>query len=64
MMTSNRYRQSDFCRSYADLIHDEAGATAIEYSLIATGIALAIIATVTLVGESVSAMFLEVAAGF
>jgi pilus assembly protein Flp/PilA len=64
MMNSNRFRQSDFCRAYAGLIHDETGATAIEYSLIASGIALAIITTVALVGESVSAMFLQVAGGF
>jgi pilus assembly protein Flp/PilA len=36
---------------------DESGATAIEYALIATLIAVAIIASVTLAGESVQALY-------
>ncbi len=36
---------------------NERGATAIEYSLIAAGIALAIVAAVTLLGESVVSLF-------
>ncbi len=36
---------------------DEKGATAIEYSLIAAGIAIAIIAAVNAVGSSISSKF-------
>jgi pilus assembly protein Flp/PilA len=36
---------------------DESGATAIEYALIATLIAVAIIASVTLAGESVQTLY-------
>lgn len=64
MMNSNRFRHPDFGRAYADLIHDETGATAIEYSLIASGIALAIITTVAMVGGTVSEIFSDVAGGF
>lgn len=36
---------------------DESGATAIEYGLIAAGIALAIIATVNLLGDTLNTKF-------
>ncbi len=39
---------------------DESGATAIEYGLIAAGIAVAIIAAVGLLGDSLNAMFTDV----
>jgi pilus assembly protein Flp/PilA len=38
-------------------VNDRSGATAIEYSLIAAGIAAAIIATVTSLGTSTNAMW-------
>ena len=41
---------------------DERGANAIEYGLIATFIAVAIIAGVTTVGEELAAQFLNIAA--
>ena len=41
-------------------VSDETGATAIEYGLIAAGIAVAIIAAVGLLGTSLSTMFIEV----
>ena len=41
----------------------ETGATAIEYGLIAAGIAIAIIAAVGLLGDSLNAMFAEVETG-
>jgi pilus assembly protein Flp/PilA len=44
-----------------DFIRDDAGTTAIEYSLIATGIAVAIIAVVSTLGTEVQTMFQSVA---
>ena len=41
-------------------VNDESGATAIEYGLIAAGIAVAIITAVALLGDSLEAMFTEV----
>jgi Flp pilus assembly pilin Flp len=46
------------------LLDGEAGGTAIEYSLIAAAIALAIITTVANIGEQVIGMFAAVAAAF
>ena len=45
-------------------LRDQAGATAIEYALIAGGIFLVIIAGVAAVGSSVSELFEAVAAAF
>jgi pilus assembly protein Flp/PilA len=39
---------------------DESGATAIEYGLIAAGIALAIIATVNLLGDTLNTKFTSI----
>jgi pilus assembly protein Flp/PilA len=44
-----------------NFLRDESGTTAIEYSIIATGIAFVIIATVASLGTSVQAMFGKVA---
>jgi len=44
-------------------VKDESGATAIEYGLIAAGIALAIIVAVTTVGGNLKGTFEEVAEG-
>jgi pilus assembly protein Flp/PilA len=41
-------------------LSDESGATAIEYGLIAAGIALAIITAVTTVGTNLSAKFTSI----
>jgi pilus assembly protein Flp/PilA len=41
-------------------LHDEAGVSAIEYGLIAALIAVVIIATVTLVGGDLSAVFQKI----
>jgi pilus assembly protein Flp/PilA len=43
---------------------DETGATAIEYAMIAAGIATAIVAAVSALGETVKGMFESVAAAF
>jgi len=40
---------------------DESGATAIEYGLIAAGIAVAIIAAVSLLGDNLADLFNEIA---
>ena len=45
-------------------LNDEAGATAIEYSLIAAGIALAITTIVQGLGVKVASMFTTVKNGF
>ncbi|MCK7475297.1 MAG: Flp family type IVb pilin [Rhodopseudomonas palustris] len=42
-------------------LKDESGATAIEYGLIATGIALVIITAVNLVGTNLTARFQDIA---
>lgn len=39
---------------------DESGATAIEYGMIAAGIALAIVVTIGLVGGDIDAMFVTI----
>jgi pilus assembly protein Flp/PilA len=43
-----------------NFLSDESGVTAIEYALIASLIAVAIIATVTTVGQNVSTVFNEI----
>jgi pilus assembly protein Flp/PilA len=44
-----------------DFLHDTSGATAIEYGLIASGIALAIIGVVATVGSKLNTTFSNVA---
>ena len=44
--------------------HDEDGATAIEYALVAGLISIVIIAAVTSIGETLSESFSEVQSGF
>jgi pilus assembly protein Flp/PilA len=41
-------------------VRDERGATAIEYAMIASGVAVAIAATVTSLGSGVKGMFVNV----
>jgi pilus assembly protein Flp/PilA len=50
-------------RMISRFLRDESGATAIEYGLIAAGIAVAIIVIVTTVGGNLTATFTEVATG-
>jgi pilus assembly protein Flp/PilA len=47
----------------ARFVKDESGATAIEYGLIAAGIALAIITVVTNLGTSLNTKFLAIQSG-
>jgi pilus assembly protein Flp/PilA len=51
-------------RSLRDFVRDERGATAIEYALIASGIAAAIIAVVMAMGTSLNGMYTSVSNGF
>lgn len=44
-------------------VKNESGATAIEYGLIAVGIAVAIIGTLTLLGPQLDGVFLQVSNG-
>ena len=44
-------------RSLRDFLRDDGGATAIEYALIASGVAAAIIAVVLTLGTSVQVMY-------
>jgi pilus assembly protein Flp/PilA len=44
-------------RTVSRFLRDDSGATAIEYGLIAAGIAVAIIAAVNAVGDSLSGLF-------
>ncbi|NMA99634.1 MAG: Flp family type IVb pilin [Phyllobacteriaceae bacterium] len=44
-------------RSFHRFLSDESGATAIEYALLGTLIAVALAATFAVVGDSVNAMF-------
>ncbi|HEX5508714.1 MAG TPA: Flp family type IVb pilin [Pseudolabrys sp.] len=46
------------------LLHDQSGATAIEYAMIASGIAFVIAATVFTLGTSVNQMFSAVQPAF
>ena len=45
---------------FARFVKDESGATAIEYALIAAGIAVAIISAVNLVGTSIIGKFTQI----
>jgi pilus assembly protein Flp/PilA len=46
--------------SFARFVQDESGATAIEYGLIAAGIAVAIITTVQALGITLDSVFADV----
>jgi pilus assembly protein Flp/PilA len=47
-------------RSFRDFVRDDSGATAIEYALIASGVAGAIIVVVMATGTSLQAMYQKV----
>ena len=51
-------------RAIRRFVSDESGATAIEYSLIAAGVAMAIIFTVQGLGSKVNTLFDSVSSGF
>lgn len=54
----------DFCLFLLRLKRDCGGATAIEYALVAAGIALAISVVVFTMGDEVLVLFQDVEAGF
>jgi len=56
--------RSPTMRSFRDFLRDDGGATAIEYALIASGIAGVIIAAVTSMGTSLQGMYQSVVNGF
>jgi len=61
------YETRDLDKEYRVLqkfLRDESGATAIEYGLIAAGIALAIIAAVGLTGDKLLALFTSLLTAF
>jgi Flp pilus assembly pilin Flp len=60
-MTNTR---SALSARFRQLLSDERGATAIEYTIMASGIAMAIIGTLALVSESVRALYDAIAALF
>jgi pilus assembly protein Flp/PilA len=56
------FNMSQFLKSVQTFWADEEGATAIEYGLLASLIAVAIIGATTTLGESIAAIFGEVSA--
>jgi len=52
--------QANIRISFRNFLADEAGVTAIEYGLIAAGIAVAIIATIAALGTQLNATFSDV----
>jgi pilus assembly protein Flp/PilA len=44
-------------RCFRRMLLDEGGATAVEYAMIAAGVAVAIVATVTAMGSSLKGMY-------
>jgi pilus assembly protein Flp/PilA len=54
----------DVAGFFSRFLTDEIGATAIEYALIASGIALVLVATIVLVGEAVTGKFEQVETAF
>ena len=57
MIRSKRARRPGWRQAFQDLRQDQEGGTAIEYSLVAVGIALAILLTVVHIGDQVAGMF-------
>jgi len=56
------YTQKLYDRTFRRFLRDERGATAIEYALIAAGIAVAIVSAVNSLGVSVKGMYDSVSA--
>jgi pilus assembly protein Flp/PilA len=56
--------KSPVMRSLRQFVRDEAGATAIEYALIASGVAGVLVAVVMAMGTSLNTMYTSVSNGF
>jgi pilus assembly protein Flp/PilA len=52
--------EAELKRTFLNFLSDESGATAIEYGLIAAGIALAIIAIVNTLGVTLNGKFTDI----
>ena len=67
MMNANRMRlesgAAEMWRRFAKLGGDDGGATAIEYAIMATGIALAIVVVVGGIGSELGGFFVQVSSG-
>jgi pilus assembly protein Flp/PilA len=57
-------RSVPYLRSVRDLVDDRRGATAIEYSLIAMGISIVIVAAVRTIGTQLATLFTTIINGF
>jgi pilus assembly protein Flp/PilA len=55
------HRSAKATRNLRRFLHDDRGATAVEYALIASGIAVAIAATIVSLGTSVNGLYTSVA---
>jgi pilus assembly protein Flp/PilA len=62
--SKDRERSTDFSVILSGFLRDERGATAIEYAIIAAGVAVAIAASVTSLGSSVNTLFTSVSTAF
>ena len=60
MVEASLQREFVMSKVFARFLHDEAGATAIEYGLIAAGISIAIIAAVNGLGTNLNAKFTSI----
>jgi pilus assembly protein Flp/PilA len=58
--TRTQRQEADLKRNFVKFLSDDSGATAIEYGLIAAGIALAIIAAVNGLGTNLNNVFTSV----
>jgi len=57
-----RVGEANMCKLFSAFLRDDSGATAIEYGLIAAGIAVVIIGAVNSVGANLSTTFTNIAA--
>jgi pilus assembly protein Flp/PilA len=62
-MTKFKMRWSATARQIARFRTDQSGATAVEYAMIAVGIAVVIVVAVTAIGSSVKGSFTSVSSG-